>query len=137
MHQRIKTFRCTDLLIHGILNLRNEFLIHNFMFDPFLVLGLFIFHFDFKLTYSPLLKNVSFLGNPLKCDCHVRPLVHFYRAVQSLPRSFTDIICSSPIPLAGKFLYEVMDENLSCMNFHKHDNDDLNIMPDLIFRDIQ
>lgn len=76
------------------------------------------------------------LGNPLRCNCYMRPLIHFYRTVMNRPRSFTDITCNSPVPLANKFLYEVMDENLNCDNFTEHVNNDLNIMPDLIFREI-
>lgn len=76
------------------------------------------------------------VGNPLRCDCYMRPLIHFYQTVKDLPMSFTDIICNSPAALANKFLYEVMDENLNCVNLTKRVDDDLNIMPDLIFREI-
>lgn len=77
-----------------------------------------------------------FLGNPIRCDCQIRPLVHFYRTVLNLPSKFTDILCDSPDAVSGKPLYQVLDDNLNCINETAQMSDELDLQPDLKIREI-
>lgn len=83
---------------------------------------------------SYILINIS--GNPLRCDCNIRPLVHFYQNQLSAPKSFKDIICHSPDALSNKPLHEIFEDNLNCNNAKKFTNGDIDIIPDLSFGEI-
>lgn len=75
-------------------------------------------------------------GNPLNCDCNLRPLTNFYETVLEVPQSFRDIVCHSPESLADKPLFEIPDDNLNCVNGSKYSNVDLNPTPDIKFLEI-
>lgn len=80
---------------------------------------------------------ISFTGNPLNCDCHIRPLFHFYRTVMDLPMSYTNIICNAPELAANRPLHEINDDNLICTNSTESMIiPDLDVLPDLIFQEI-
>lgn len=75
-------------------------------------------------------------GNPLKCDCYARPLLHFYQSLLNPPKSFKDIVCHSPNIFYNKPLYQVRDDNLNCPHIVEEMNSYLAIAPDLMFREI-
>lgn len=72
-------------------------------------------------------------GNPLRCDCNIRPFTHFYQSQLNAPKSFKDIICHSPDALANKPLHEIFDDNLNCNNATKYANSETDVVSDLNF----
>lgn len=85
------------------------------------------------------LNNFLFLtGNPLQCDCNVRPLTHYLNTQLDVPTIYKDIECDSPALLKGKQVYNVSDDQLNCIdsqpeNFNQNM---LGQLADLSFRDI-
>lgn len=73
-------------------------------------------------TFSPELtglavgntSKVLFDGNPLKCDCFVRPLKRHFSGELIQPKEYTSIQCAQPPYLAGQFLSSVTEERLNC-----------------------
>ncbi|XP_031640244.1 protein artichoke [Contarinia nasturtii] len=91
--------------------------------------------FDLKLlTQVKRGLQLHISGNPLRCDCNIRPLKQFYQTVLNKPKSYSDIICRAPDVLSNKHLEEIDDESLNCIN--KTINNDLYAIPDLKFREI-
>lgn len=73
----------------------------------------------------------------MHCDCHIRPLSHFYRTVMNMPSIFTDIICHSPESSANKPLYQITDDNLNCANKTESMTiREYDVLPDITFREI-
>lgn len=63
-------------------------------------------------------------------------MTHYYRTFLELPKSFSEIVCQSPVALSNKALYQISDDNLNCINTTERMSDDLNVLSDLNFRDI-
>lgn len=98
-------------------------------------------HFIIWIFHSNIFTNLFnpyylFPDNPLRCDCNVRPLSHFYQSFSEVPRNFSNIICYSPKILANKPLYDVTDENLNCNDSTEEMNDGRSILPDLTIQEI-
>lgn len=77
------------------------------------------------------------LGNPLFCDCNIRPLNHFLKKYVNLPENLNGIKCANPNHLKNKPLFEVPDNYLNCIDYNKTlNNEEYDILPDLRFREI-
>lgn len=86
--------------------------------------------------------NLYFEGNPLKCDCNIRPLTHFL-ATMTYPADFyQNIKCAAPKHIEGYHLYDAPDEYLNCMDnvtktqINSAEGNDFDILPDIRFRDV-
>lgn len=87
-----------------------------------------------KAVRNGLILNIE--GNPVKCDCHMRPLRHYMNTLLQLPSHLSNIMCRTPKILSDKFLYELSDDNLNCASDNGRDDIDLQIQTDLTIREI-
>uniref|UniRef100_A0A182NUG8 LRRCT domain-containing protein n=1 Tax=Anopheles dirus TaxID=7168 RepID=A0A182NUG8_9DIPT len=78
--------------------------------------------------------TVSLGGNPLLCDCYMRPLFHHLRTLPSIGEPYRELECAAPNSLAGERLYNVSDELLACVP--AVEDDAFRPLPDLRFREI-
>lgn len=96
--------------------------------------------FDAKLLQS--VKNgvnLDIKGNPVDCDCRIRPLKHYLDSLLDLevPDKIASVVCEKPPILQLKTLAEVADDNLNCADRNRTaDGSAFDVFPDLIFRDI-
>ena len=75
-------------------------------------------------------------GNPIVCDCRLRPL-EFWLTGENSSMPWDDVICAGPPLLAGQSLSNVDSQSLSC----GRDDDILdktkyNIVTDIVFRHV-
>ncbi|XP_060534843.1 toll-like receptor Tollo isoform X1 [Cylas formicarius] len=87
--------------------------------------------------------DVMYQGNPLRCDCLLRPLIRHFSRQLHLKEFYKAIRCSSPAPLAGSSLYELPEERLVCppnvnttIMLEGMAADDYGVLPDLKFREL-
>lgn len=81
--------------------------------------------------------NLLIQGNPVECDCRVRPLKHYLDMLLDTPENFVDIVCRKPSILSEKRLIDVSDDNLNCIYQNGTSNEkSFEVFPDLTFRDI-
>ena len=80
--------------------------------------------------------DVLMEGNPIECDCRLRPLQFWLNARRDVG-PWGNVLCSGPPTLSGQPLSTVSDESLSCSR-----DDDFSIKPkynivtDIVFRDV-
>ncbi|XP_045461578.1 protein artichoke [Harmonia axyridis] len=90
-------------------------------------------------------KNVSvfFEGNPLRCDCFLRPLKRYFNDHLALPPQYKELRCTQPTFLAEKKFHYISDTLLNCpfnLNNSKvleEMQEDYDITPDFRFRRIE
>lgn len=79
--------------------------------------------------------KVYYDGNPLFCDCHIRPLYHYLLTKPSEQSHFANVHCDAPAFVHGKSLVDVDDNHLNC-NSEVITLDNLKLLPDIRFREI-
>ncbi|KAK7862347.1 hypothetical protein R5R35_011574 [Gryllus longicercus] len=57
---------------------------------------------------------MKFEGNPLQCDCRIRPILRWFSEKGSVPEEWSNVRCSEPDHLAGLAIPEVPEPRLSC-----------------------
>ncbi|XP_011301731.1 chaoptin [Fopius arisanus] len=95
---------------------------------------------DFDLDFMMLITNnteVRYEGNPLKCDCHARPIKRWIATLTEVPSHWRNVVCASPDYIAGKALQNVTEELMVCEENEIAENTDLEITPDVKFRHIE
>ncbi|XP_048523505.1 protein artichoke [Dendroctonus ponderosae] len=85
--------------------------------------------------------EIAYEGNPVHCDCFLRPLLRHFTGQLQLSPTYEKITCASPPHLEGKQLYTLPEELLICpanVNttrlLDKLDGD-FSVLPDLRFRE--
>lgn len=67
--------------------------------------------------FMPLMEqngtSVLLEGNPIRCDCRLRPLQFWLNGLDR-PNPWDQVYCSTPSLLAGQSLAQVPDESLPC-----------------------
>lgn len=95
-------------------------------------------YFDKKLLQN--VKNginLHIQGNPIECNCQMRPLKHYLDTLVNVPEIFENVTCHKPSILNGKQFTEISDDNLNCIDQNStSDGSAFDVYPDLIFRDI-
>lgn len=101
---------------------------------------------EFPRNLVQLLRNgsqIMFSGNPLYCDCKVRPLQHYLWEQNHLDDDQMGIRCQAPKFNENQTLYTAMDESLQCIGqgnetVQGSDQDywDFEKLPDVRFRDV-
>ncbi|XP_044746672.1 chaoptin [Coccinella septempunctata] len=87
--------------------------------------------------------SVFFEGNPLHCDCFLRPLKRYFNDRLTLPPQYKELRCTHPPFLAEKYFNEVFDTLLNCpFNLNnsrvlEEMQEDYDITPDFRFRRIE
>lgn len=93
-----------------------------------------------KVTKNNVL--LYFAGNPLHCDCRIRPLSQYLRTLTDPPAFYKDVECATPKLFEGVRLYETHDEYFSCdlrddvTNSQNGSVHAFDRQPDLRFRDV-
>jgi len=77
--------------------------------------------------------DLRYEGNILRCECSLRPVVHWLRA-GGRSSSWDRTHCHSPGYLSGKLVSDVREEQLVCDN--SEEALDFKISPDVKFRDV-
>lgn len=77
----------------------------------------------------------DYLGNPINCDCHVRPLRRFADQFGQVPEFLKSIVCSSPTSTEGQLLIDVEETLLICQN-EVEAGKQLEINPDIKYRKV-
>ncbi|KDR19221.1 protein artichoke isoform X2 [Zootermopsis nevadensis] len=93
-------------------------------------------HFHHELM--PLVENgthVLYSGNPLSCDCEVRPLRQWLASQVAPDPEWGALQCSAPQFLEGKPLVMVPEDRMTCDA--GRDGPRFEINPDVKFRDVQ
>ncbi|XP_066142674.1 chaoptin [Euwallacea fornicatus] len=85
---------------------------------------------------------VMLQGNPVHCDCFLRPLLRHFFGQLDLDSVYQEITCASPAHLEGRKLHLLSEELLTCpsnINTTKildGSEGDFNVLPDLRFRGV-
>lgn len=77
------------------------------------------------------------LGNPMHCDCHTRPLKRWLKTQTQLPTEWSNVTCESPNYLANKRISEITEELMSCDERDIQEKPELDITPDVKYRNIE
>ncbi|XP_018333196.1 toll-like receptor 7 isoform X1 [Agrilus planipennis] len=98
---------------------------------------------EFSTDLQKLVENgtaVYFGGNPLICNCFVRPINRILKKQLTVAWYYKEIVCRKPHHLYGRPLFEVEDERLICsdiengINSTRQQKDVTNLVPDIEFR---
>lgn len=76
-------------------------------------------------------------GNPVNCDCYVRPVRRWLATLTETPPEWSGLVCASPAYIAGKPLAKVSEDLMGCSEREIQDNEKFAITPDLKFRTIE
>lgn len=76
-----------------------------------------------------------FLGNPVICDCHLRPVKRWLDSLlpSSVSSSWKQLQCAFPSNLANMTLVELSEEDLACSE--EMIDPELQLTPDIKFRE--
>ena len=89
--------------------------------------------------FTPMVKqglDLRYSGNILRCECSLRPVLHWLRAGER--RSSWDFAtCHSPGYLSGKTVSAVREEQLVCDTSDSQGQEDYAISPDVKFREVK
>lgn len=97
---------------------------------------------DFGGFNTNLLKIINngtdlrYAGNPLNCDCHVRPLRRWLSTLTEIPVTWSSLKCSSPYFVANKSLSEITEDLMVCGERETQDDPNFDITPDVKYRSI-
>lgn len=95
-----------------------------------------------KLLFVLNFKLCLFPGNPLICDCFLRPLRRYFSEQLNLQLIYKTIRCASPPYLSNMTLYNLPDNRLNCprnVNTTKiieTQSGEYEVTPDLKFREV-
>ncbi|XP_055919385.1 chaoptin [Eupeodes corollae] len=82
--------------------------------------------------------EVLFNGNPLYCNCAVRPFKHYLLSQTNVSEEYANIMCSMPAHLSNQPLISIADENLQCSSEDNkiYQEQIFDILPDVRFREV-
>lgn len=87
----------------------------------------------------PILSLVSYLiGNPLVCDCQLRPVSYWLASVgrvQGRAEPWDQVVCAEPAGLENRPVGSLIEQQLICED--SRDAVKFKISPDIKFRDIK
>lgn len=81
--------------------------------------------------------RMCFLGNPVHCDCYVRPLKRWLSTHTEIPKEWTNVSCESPNFLARKPISEVTEDLMGCGERDVKEYPEFDITPDVKYRTIE
>ncbi|XP_076240875.1 insulin like growth factor binding protein acid labile subunit convoluted [Calliopsis andreniformis] len=94
----------------------------------------------FNDMYMKLIQNgtrVQYSGNPLHCDCYVRPLKRWLSTYTELPKEWSNVTCATPNFLENKPLSEVTEDLMGCGERDVKEYPEFDITPDVKYRTIE
>ncbi|XP_014224866.1 protein artichoke [Trichogramma pretiosum] len=80
---------------------------------------------------------VEYDGNPLHCDCYVRPLRRWFDTFTEIPAEWTNIECASPSYVADLRLSDISEVLLSCSDTEVLEDPRYDLTPDVKYRDLE
>ncbi|OXU29844.1 hypothetical protein TSAR_010372 [Trichomalopsis sarcophagae] len=92
---------------------------------------------DFSSIDDNLMKvlhngtRVTYTGNPLHCDCYVRPLRRWLDTFTEIPEDWRSVECTSPSYVADMHLPEVSEVLMSCSDKEILEDPKYDISPDV------
>lgn len=95
---------------------------------------------NFGNNFMKIIANgtiVYYNGNPLNCDCNVRPVRRWLATLTQVPPEWSDITCTGPSHVAGRLLAEVSEELMTCDKNHSQTAPEFQITPDIKFRKVE
>ncbi|XP_014472147.1 PREDICTED: toll-like receptor 3 [Dinoponera quadriceps] len=94
----------------------------------------------FDEKYMRIIQNgtvLRYLGNPMHCDCHARPLKRWLNAQTQLPTEWLNVTCNSPNYLADKPIAGITEDLMNCGERDIQEEPELDITPDVKYRNIE
>ncbi|XP_043466037.1 toll-like receptor 3 [Leptopilina heterotoma] len=95
---------------------------------------------SFNRNLMTIIKNdtqVRYIGNPLYCDCHVRPLKRWLNTFTEIPQEWEEMICSGPGFIENHFLSEITEDLMTCGEKDISEDSKLDITPDIEYRELE
>ncbi len=83
-------------------------------------------------------QTSSFLGNPLHCNCFLRPVVYWLSSVgrlQGRGRSWDEAACAAPRHLEKRTVGSLIEEQLVCEDSEQASR--FRLHPDIKFREVE
>ena len=80
--------------------------------------------------------DLHYAGNILRCECSLRPVLHWLRA-RGRASSWDAAHCNSPGYLSGRTVSSVREEQLVCNTSASQSEQDFAIIPDIKFREVK
>ena len=76
-------------------------------------------------------------GNPIDCDCRLRPLQFWMNSKPKANATWMNVICAEPPNLVGQSVPLIPDDALSCSRGDDSmDKSKYNIFTDIVFREV-
>ncbi|KAJ8679374.1 hypothetical protein QAD02_015161 [Eretmocerus hayati] len=95
---------------------------------------------DFDDGIMKILNNgtqLKFAGNPLHCDCYVRPLRRWLDTFTEIPEYWSSVECTSPSYVADMPLPDVSEVLMSCSDKELLADPKYDISPDVKYRNLE
>ncbi|CAD1469924.1 unnamed protein product [Heterotrigona itama] len=93
----------------------------------------------FSDTFMNIIENgtkLRYHGNPLHCDCYVRPLKRWLNTHTEVPKEWSNVSCESPHFLSHKILTEVTEDLMGCGQRDVREYPEFDVTPDVKYRNI-
>lgn len=85
-------------------------------------------------------RQIQYAGNPLICDCSIRPFRHYMYSLIEPPAYHKNVLCSQPSFVAGESISDVREDYLNCDKNENRTSQFSGIeyepLPDIRFRSI-
>ncbi|CAK9833600.1 Protein artichoke [Anthophora retusa] len=94
----------------------------------------------FNDKFMKIIENgtkLQYTGNPLHCDCYVRPLKRWLSTHTEIPKEWSNVSCASPHFLANKPLIQVTEDLMGCGEREVKEYPEFDITPDVKYRNIE
>ncbi|XP_060827399.1 insulin-like growth factor-binding protein complex acid labile subunit [Bombus pascuorum] len=94
----------------------------------------------FNDMFMKIIENstkLQYTGNPLHCDCYVRPLKRWLNVHTEIPKEWSNVSCESPRFLANKLLTEVTEDLMACGQREVKEYPEFDITPDVKYRNLE
>ncbi|XP_017884489.2 toll-like receptor 3 [Ceratina calcarata] len=93
----------------------------------------------FADAFMKIIENgteLRYQGNPLHCDCYVRPLKRWLSTFTEIPKEWTNVSCESPRFVSAKRLSEVTEDLMGCGEREESEHPEFGITPDVKYRNV-
>ncbi|XP_022189330.2 toll-like receptor 3 isoform X2 [Nilaparvata lugens] len=93
---------------------------------------------EIEMVYNEILDSakkgskVFYGGNPMLCNCYLRPLKRWLKSKITPDETWKNVTCSFPEALANRTILDLTEEELSCVE--EVTDSDFQLTPDIMFR---
>lgn len=89
----------------------------------------------FKIYYFRFIKSVV-LGNPILCNCNLRPLLRWLGSQLSVKNEWKNTTCIDYESSTNKTLLGMSEQEVYCDTISLSQNREFEVTPDVKFRDV-